>query len=264
LSLGISLLYLSILLVAPLAGLALYSARIPFAEWLSILGDARVHSAFWVSLSCAFYAALINAVFGLIIAWSLARYAFPGKKIVDALIDLPFAIPTAVAGIALAVLFSQNGWIGQALAPWGIQIAFSQAGIVIALVFIGLPFVVRTVQPVILELESEIEEAAASLGANFGQTFIKVLWPAFAPALLTGATLAFARGLGEYATIIFISSNIPYETEIVPLLIVKKLLQFDYAGASAIGLIMLVLAFVLLFGVNFGQNWLKRRTGGSA
>ncbi|MDR0576223.1 MAG: sulfate ABC transporter permease subunit CysT [Candidatus Accumulibacter sp.] len=258
LTLGLSLTYLSLLLVIPLAALALYTARLSLPEYWAILADERVSSAFCVSFLSAGYAAVINGFFGFIIAWALTRYAFFGRKLIDALIDLPFAIPTAVAGISLAVMFSPNGILGKILMPLGIEIAFSKAGIVIALIFIGLPFVVRTVQPVIRELDREVEEAAMSLGANFAQRFFKVIFPSILPALLTGVALSFARGVGEYATIIFISSNMPYETEIVPLLIVKKLLQFDYVGASALGSAMLILAFLLLLVINLLQSWMKR------
>lgn len=257
LTLGLSLTYVTLLLVVPLAALTLYSAKLsPQAYW-DMLTDERVSSAFRISFLSAGYAAVINGFFGLVIAWSLTRYQFPGKKIIDALIDLPFAIPTAVAGISLAVMFSPNGILGKILLPLGFEVAFSKTGIVIALVFIGLPFVVRTVQPVIKELDREVEEAAISLGANFTQRFTKILFPSILPALLTGIALSFARGIGEYATIIFISSNMPYETEIVPLLIVKKLLQFDYIGASALGSAMLILAFILLLVINLLQTWMK-------
>jgi sulfate transport system permease protein len=259
LTLGLSLTYMSFLVFIPLCALILYAAHLSFEEYWAIIADERVTSAFAISFISTFYAAAFNFVFGLILAWVLTRYDFFGKKIIDALIDLPFAIPTAVAGISLAVIFSGNGIMGAFLEIFGIEIAFSKAGIVIALIFIGLPFVVRTVQPVIQELDKELEEAASSLGANFYQIFRKVIFPSLFPALLTGFALAFARGLGEYGSIIFISSNMPYETEIVPLLIVKKLLQFDYRGASAIGVTMLVCAFVLLLCINFLQVYAKRR-----
>jgi sulfate transport system permease protein len=252
---------MSLLVFFPLGALVIYSAKLSFPEYWAILADERVTSAFRISFLSAAYAAAIDGFFGLIIAWSLTRYSFPGKNFLDALIDLPFAIPTAVAGISLAVMFSANGLLGKLLAPLGIEIAFSKAGIVIALIFIGLPFVVRTVEPVIKELDREVEEAAISLGANFTQLFFKVLFPSILPALLTGVALSFARGIGEYATIIFISSNMPYETEIVPLLIVKKLLQFDYVGAAVLGTAMLILAFALLLIINLLQSWMKHRRG---
>jgi sulfate transport system permease protein len=259
LTLGLSLTYMSLLIFIPLSALVIYSLHLSFADFWAIISDERVMTSFAISFSSTFYAALFNFVFGLILAWVLARYNFFGKRVIDALIDLPFAIPTAVAGIALAYIFSGNGVLGAFLQNFGVDIAFSKAGIVIALIFIGLPFVVRTVQPVIAELDKEVEEAASSLGANFYQIFRKVIFPSLRPALFTGFALAFARGLGEYGSIIFISSNMPYETEIVPLLIVKKLLQFDYRGASAIGVTMLVCAFLLLLCINFLQTYARRR-----
>jgi sulfate/thiosulfate transport system permease protein len=258
LSLGLSLSYMSFLILIPISALLVYAAKIPPAEYFKIILDERVIAAFKVSFSSAIAAALLNFVFGFIIAWILARHNFFGKKIVDACIDLPFAIPTAVAGISLAMVFSSNGFMGKFLSLFNISLEYSRAGIVIALVFIGLPFVVRTVQPVIEELDSGVEEAAASLGANFFQTFFKVIFPSVLPALITGAAMAFARGLGEYGSVIFISSNMPYESEIVPLLIIKKLMQFDYAGASAIGATMLAIAFVMLFITNLLQNYMVK------
>jgi sulfate transport system permease protein len=259
LTLGLSVTYMSLLIFIPLSALILYAARLSFQDFWDLIVNERVLSAFKISFVSTFWAAAFNFVFGLIIAWVLARYSFFGKRVIDALIDLPFAIPTAVAGIALSYIFSPNGILGSLLQKAGIGIAYSKAGIVIALIFIGLPFVVRTVQPVIAELDRELEEAAASLGANFYQIFFKVIFPSIFPALLTGFALAFARGLGEYGSIIFISSNMPYESEIVPLLIVKKLLQFDYQGASAIGVTMLACAFILLLLINFLQVYAKRR-----
>jgi sulfate transport system permease protein len=259
LTLGLSMTYMALLIFIPLSALVLYAARIPVRDFWALILDERILSAFKISFLSTFIAAAINVVFGLILAWVLTRYQFWGKKIIDALIDLPFAIPTAVAGISLAVIFSPRGIIGGFMQRFGIDISYSKAGIVIALIFTGLPFVVRTVQPVIAELDAELEEAAASLGANFYQIFGRVIFPALFPPLLTGFALAFARGLGEYGSIIFISSNMPYETEIVPLLIVKKLLQFDYRGASAIGVTMLVCAFVLLFLINLLQVYTKKR-----
>ena len=256
LSLGLSLSYISFLILIPISALVIYAAKIPPAEYFKIISDERVIAAFKVSFSSAIAAALLNFVFGFIIAWILARHNFFGKKIVDACIDLPFAIPTAVAGISLAMVFSLNGFMGKFLSLFNISLEYSRAGIVIALVFIGLPFVVRTVQPVIEELDSGVEEAAASLGANFFQIFFKVIFPSVLPALITGAAMAFARGLGEYGSVIFISSNMPYESEIVPLLIIKKLMQFDYAGASAIGATMLIIAFIMLFITNILQNYM--------
>jgi sulfate transport system permease protein len=259
LTLGLSMTYMTLLVFIPLSALILYAAHLSFADFWAIIADDRVLSAFKISFLSTFIAAAFNFVFGLIIAWVLTRYNFFGKKVIDALIDLPFAIPTAVAGISLATIFSPKGIIGSVLKIFGIDISYSRTGIIIAIIFIGMPFVVRTVQPVIEELDKELEEAASSLGANFFQVFGKVIFPSLLPALLTGFALAFARGLGEYGSIIFISSNMPYETEIVPLLIVKQLLQFNYRGASAIGVTMLVCAFVLLLFINILQVYTKRR-----
>jgi sulfate transport system permease protein len=259
LTLGLSLTYMTLLIFIPLSALVLYSARMPIKDFWKVLSDPRVISAFSISFSSALLAALFNFFFGLVIAWILTRYNFPGKRLIDAFIDLPFAIPTSVAGISLATIFSPQGYLGAFLGRFGISLGFSKAGIVIAMIFIGLPFVVRTVQPVIEELDRSIEEAAASLGANYYQTFTRTIFPSIFPALVTGATMAFARGLGEYGSIIFISSNMPYESEIVPLLIIKKLMQFDYVGASAIGVMMLVIAFIMLFITNLLQAYAKRR-----
>ena len=260
LSLGLSVSYMTLLILIPLSALMLYAAKLPPREFWGIIANERTLAAFRVSLLSSFWAAGINFVFGLLIAWVLSRYDFFGRRIVDALIDLPFAIPTAVAGITLAFVFSPNGILGGPLKKIGLDLSYSKAGMVIALVFIGLPFVVRTVQPVIAELDRELEEAAASLGAGFYQIFSRVIFPSIFPALLTGFAMAFARGLGEYGSIIFISGNMPYESEIVPLLIVKKLLQFDYRGASVIGFTMLVCAFTLLFLINLLQNRMKKRS----
>jgi sulfate transport system permease protein len=258
LTLGLSLTYMCLLVLIPLCALVLYSSKLTLSQFWEIVTHGRVLAAFKVSFSATFLAAFINAVFGLIIAWILTRYDFFGKKIIDAIIDLPFAIPTAVAGIALSAIFASNGLIGSLFEPLGIKISYSHTGVVLALVFIGLPFVVRTVQPVLEELDVEVEEAATSLGANFFHVFFRVIFPAVYPALLTGFALAFARGLGEYGSIIFISSNMPYETEIVPLLIFIKIMAVDYKGASAIGVIMLVCTFILLFLINFLQSFAKR------
>jgi sulfate transport system permease protein len=261
LSLGLSLSYISFLILIPISALVIYAAKIPLEDYFKIILDERVIAAFKISFFSAIVAALINFVFGFFIAWILSRYDFFGKKIVDACIDLPFAIPTAVAGISLATVFSPNGFLGKLLLLFNISLGYSTAGIVIALVFIGFPFVVRTVQPVIEELDSGVEEAAASLGANYFQIFFKVIFPSVLPALITGTAMAFARGLGEYGSVIFISSNMPYQSEIVPLLIIKKLMQFDYAGASAIGATMLAIAFIMLLITNLLQNYmLKGRT----
>ncbi|MCL2260621.1 MAG: sulfate ABC transporter permease subunit CysT [Fibromonadales bacterium] len=254
LSLGLSLSYMSFLILIPISALIIYAAKISPEEYFNIITDARVISAFKVSFISAIAAAMLNFVFGFILAWILAKYDFFGKKIVDACIDLPFAIPTAVAGISLAMVFSPKGFIGSFLSLFNVSLEYSRVGIVVALVFIGLPFVVRTVQPVIEELDNSVEEAAASLGANYFQIFFKVIFPSVLPALITGAAMAFSRGLGEYGSVIFISSNMPYESEIVPLLIIKKLMQFDYVGASAIGATMLVIAFIMLFITNYLQS----------
>jgi sulfate transport system permease protein len=259
LTLGLSLTYMTLLIFIPLSALVLYAAKISFADFAAIVFNERTAAAFKVSFASSFFAAAFNFFAGLIIAWVLTRYRFWGRKLLDALIDLPFAIPTAVAGISLATIFSGNGIIGSFLEKFGVNIAYSKGGIVIALIFIGFPFVVRTVQPVIEELDKEVEEAAGSLGADFYQIFIRVIFPSLFPALITGFALAFARGLGEYGSIIFISSNMPYESEIVPLLIVKQLLQFNYEGASAIGASLLVCAFVMLLCVNILQNLMEKR-----
>jgi sulfate transport system permease protein len=260
LTLGISLTYMTLLIFIPLSALVLYAARMPPRTFAAVILDSRVLAAFKVSFLSALTAAGINFFFGLAIAWVLTRYRFWGKRIVDAFIDLPFAIPTAVAGISLATVFSTEGFLGGVLNRFGISIGFSKTGIVIALVFIGLPFVVRTVQPVLEAFDQELEEAAASLGAAYIQIFTRVIFPSLLPALVTGTAMAFARGLGEYGSIIFISSNMPYQSEIVPLLIIKKLMQFDYVGASVIGITMLAAAFVMLFITNILQNYTKKRS----
>lgn len=260
LTLGFTLAYLSVLVLVPFAALGLKASGVGWAGFVAILSDARVQAAFRVSFGTAFVAALLNGVFGLLVAWVLVRYAFPGKRIVDALVDLPFALPTAVAGIALTTLYAQNGPIGSLFAPLGWKIAFTPLGIVVALTFIGLPFVVRTVQPVLQELEKEVEEASASLGADRWQTFSKVILPTLFPPLLTGFALAFARAVGEYGSVVFISGNMPMKTEIVPLLIISRLEQYDYAGATAIAVLMLLASFFLLFLVNMLQSWSQART----
>jgi sulfate transport system permease protein len=260
LTLGFSLAYLGVLVLIPFAALVLKASGIGWAGFLDILSDARVQAAFRLSFGAAFVAASINAVFGLLVAWVLVRYAFPGKKIVDALVDLPFALPTAVAGIALTTLYAQSGPIGGLVEPLGLRLAFSPLGVVIALTFIGLPFVVRTVQPVLQELEKEVEEAASSLGASRLQTFSRVILPALVPSLLTGFALAFARAVGEYGSVVFISGNMPMRTEIVPLLIVSKLEQYDYVGATATAVLMLAVSFALLLLINLLQGWSQGRT----
>ena len=264
LTLGFSLAYLTLIILIPLAGLVWRSASLSGSEFLAILADERTLNALKVSFGTAFLAALINVVFGVIVAWVIVRYEFPGRRIVDAVVDLPFALPTAVAGIALAALYAPNGWVGQILNVFGIKAAFNPTGIVIALVFIGLPFVVRTVQPIMEEIDREVEEAAATLGANRFQTVFRVLLPGLAPAILTGFALAFARGVGEYGSVIFIAGNIPYVSEIAPLLIVIRLEEFNYGAATAIATIMLALSFAMLLVINLIQAWSRRRYGHGA
>lgn len=261
LTLGFSLAYLTLIILIPLAALVWRSASLSGAEFLGILTDQRTLNALKISFGTALIAALINVVFGVIVAWVIVRYEFPGRRIIDAVVDLPFALPTAVAGIALAALYAPNGWIGQVLNLIGIKAAFNPTGIVIALVFIGLPFVVRTVQPIMEEIDREVEEAAATLGANRFQTLCRVLLPGLAPAILTGFALAFARGVGEYGSVIFIAGNIPYVSEIAPLLIVIRLEEFNYAAATAIASIMLGLSFAMLLVINLIQAWSRRRYG---
>jgi sulfate transport system permease protein len=260
-ALGCTIVYLSLVVLMPLSALALKTLQLTPARILALLDSPRVLAAFRVSLGCAFAAALTAGVLGLIVAWVMVRHDFPGRKILDALIDLPFALPTAVAGIVLTTLYSPKGWLGQWFAPWGIKIAFTPLGIVMALVFIGLPFVVRTVQPVLQELDPALEEAAASLGAGRGHAFRRVVLPNILPALLTGFALAFARGVGEYGSVIFIAGNMPMRSEIVPLLIVTQLQQFDYGSATAIALAMLAVSFTLLLLINLLQVWTRRNTG---
>ncbi|MBI5155181.1 sulfate ABC transporter permease subunit CysT [Candidatus Poribacteria bacterium] len=260
LTLGYSLTYLGLLVLIPLGGLAAKAMDLSVAEFVKTITSPRVVAAFRLSFGAALLAATINAVFGLVTAWVLERYRFPGRRLADALVDLPFALPTAVAGIALTAVYAPNGWIGRHLEPLGIQAAYSRLGVVIALVFIGLPFVVRTVQPVIADIEPEAEEAAAALGASRPQTLRRVILPALGPAVLTGFALSFARGVGEYGSVVFISGNMPLRTEIVPLLIVTKLEQYDYAGATAVALVMLVASFGLLLGINLLQWWLRGRS----
>ncbi len=259
LALGFTVLYLSLVVLIPLSSTFLKSATLGWSAFYSTITEARVIASYRLSFGAAFIAALINGVFGLLVAWVLVRYAFPGKRLVDALVDLPFALPTAVAGIALAAVYAPNGWIGRWFDVYGIKIAFTPVGVVIALTFIGLPFVVRTVQPVLEDLNVELEEAAMSLSATRWQTFTRVILPSIWPALLTGIALAFARAVGEYGSVIFIAGNIPMVSEITPLLIITKLEQYDYAGATALAVFMLVVSFVLLLAVNFLQWWLRKR-----
>lgn len=259
LTLGFTLFYLSLIVLIPLAGLFVKTSALTWDQFWLAVADPRTVASYQLTFGLSFVAALINAFFGVIIAWVLVRYSFPGRKFVDALVDLPFALPTAVAGIALTAVFSVNGWLGQYLEPLGIKVAFTPLGVLVALTFIGLPFVVRTVQPVLQDLEKEIEEAAASLGATRWKTIAKVIFPEVFPALLTGFTSAFARALGEYGSVVFISGNMPMRTEITPLLIITKLEQYDYAGAAAIAVVMLVASFVLLLIINGLQWWSGRR-----
>jgi sulfate/thiosulfate transport system permease protein len=258
LSLGITCTYLSLMVLLPLATVFVRTADLSWSAFWSTITDPRVMASYRVTFGASFLAALINTVFGLLVAWVLVRYRFPGRRLVDAMVDLPFALPTAVAGIALTTLYASNGWIGSYLDPLGIKISYTWLGITVALIFIGLPFVVRTVQPVLDDLEVEVEEAAASLGAQRWQTFTRVVFPTVAPALLTGFALAFARAVGEYGSVVFISGNMPMKTEIVPLLIITKLEQYDYAGATAVALVMLIASFVLLLAINVLQ-WAARR-----
>lgn len=261
LTLGYAIVYLSLLILIPLSAVFIKTLELSFADFWATVSDPRVVATYRVSFGISLLAASINAVFGLLLAWILVRYTFPGRKIVDALVDLPFALPTAVAGIALTALYAGNGWVGQFLEPLGFKVAFAPAGILVALVFIGLPFVVRTVQPVLEDMESELEEAASSLGANRFQTFFYVILPIVFPALLTGFALAFARAVGEYGSVIFIAGNIPYVSEITPLMIITKLEQYDYAGATAIASVMLIISFILLLAINGLQAWAAKRTG---
>ncbi|MGO4353684.1 sulfate ABC transporter permease subunit CysT [Rhizobium sp. RAF36] len=264
LALGLTLTWLTLLILIPLSGLAWRSSELGWEKFLSIALDPRTVNALRISFGGAFIAACINAVFGVILAWVLVRYRFPGKRIIDAMVDLPFALPTAVAGIALTTLYAPNGWVGQFLAPLGIKIAFTPAGIVVALIFVGLPFVVRTVQPVMEEIDKEVEEAAATLGANRFQTITRVLLPGLAPAVLTGFALAFARGVGEYGSVIFIAGNLPFKSEIAPLLIVIKLEEYNYAAATGIAALTLIISFIMLLVINLIQSWRRRRYGHGA
>jgi sulfate transport system permease protein len=261
LSLGYTIVYLSLIVLIPLSAVVIKSLSLtPEVFWHTITSP-RVLASYRLSFGTALIAGIFNAVFGMILAWVLVRYQFFGKKIIDALVDLPFALPTAVAGISLTALYSKNGWVGQYLEPLGIKVAFTPLGILIALIFIGIPFVVRTVQPILEDLESELEEAASSLGANRIQIFVKVLFPILLPALLTGFALAFARAVGEYGSVVFIAGNIPMVSEITPLIIITKLEQYDYAGATAIALTMLIISLILLLIINSLQAWTSKRSG---
>ncbi len=258
-TLGFTLSYLSVIVLVPLGALFLRAAGLDWAAFWTTISSPRVLASLRLSFGASALAALVNAVFGFLVAWVLVRYPFPGRKVVDALVDLPFALPTAVAGIALTAIYAPNGWMGRLLEPHGIKVAFTPAGVFVALTFIGLPFVVRTVQPILEDLDQELEEAAASLGASRWTTFRRVLLPALWPAVLTGFVLAFARALGEYGSVIFIAGNMPMKSEIVPLLIVTKLEQYDYAGAASIAVLMLVLAFSLMLVINVLQARLQGR-----
>ncbi len=255
---GFTLLYLSLIVLIPLAAIVYKTTSLTWDQFWHAVGDPRALAAYRLSFGASLIGAVINLVFGLLVAWVLVRYTFPGKRLVDMLVDLPFALPTAVAGISLTAVYAPNGWIGRYLEPLGIKAAFTPLGVVVALTFEGLPFVVRTVQPVLQDLEAEFEEAAASLGAGRLQIFARILLPSLVPPLLTGFTLAFARGVGEYGSVVFISGNMPMRTEIAPLLIVTKLEQYDYAGATAIALVMLAASFVLLLTINLLQAWTRR------
>ena len=258
LTLGYTVLYLGLIVLIPLAGTFWNTSALTWDQFWHVVTAPRVVASYRLSFGASFLAALINLFFGLLVAWVLVRYQFWGKRFVDALVDLPFALPTAVAGIALTAIYAPNGWVGHWLAPLGIKVAYTRLGVLVALTFIGLPFLVRTVQPVLEDFDREIEESAASLGANRWQTFWRVTLPMLRPALLTGFTLAFARALGEYGSVVFIAGNKPMKTEITPLLIITKLEEFDYSGATAIAVVMLVASFVLLLAINFLQWWSHR------
>jgi sulfate transport system permease protein len=257
-ALGYTALYLSLIVLIPLSAVLLKSASSGWAHFWEVVTSPRVVASYRLTLGASLIAALISAALGFLVAWVLVRYPFPGKAVVDALVDLPFALPTAVAGIALTSLYTENGWLGRYLTPLGIKIAFTPLGVIVALTFIGLPFVVRSVQPVLADVDAEVEEAAASLGATRWQVFRKVIFPLARPALLTGFALAFARALGEYGSVIFIAGNLPMRTEITPLLIVSKLEQYDYAGAAAIAVVMLVASFLMLLAINLLQRRTRR------
>ena len=259
LTMAFTLCYLCLIVIVPLLTLPARSASMTGDEFWQTITDPRVVASYRLSIGASFVAATVNAVFGLIVAWVLVRYSFPGRRIVDSLVDLPFALPTAVAGITLTAIYAPNGWMGRLLEPYGVKIAFTRVGVTLALVFIGLPFVVRTLQPVIEDLDAEVEEAATSLGATRLNVLTRVVLPYLYPAWLTGFALAFARAVGEYGSVVFISGNMPMQTEIAPLLIITKLEQFDYAGATAIALVMLLLSFTLLLAINMLQGWTARR-----
>ena len=261
LTLGYTLLYLSLIVLIPLAATFLKTTQVDLGTFWSTVTSPRVMASYRLTFGASLLAALVNLVFGFILAWVLVRYSFPARRLMDALVDLPFALPTAVAGIALTAIYSANGWIGRWLEALGVKVAFTPIGVWIALTFIGLPFVVRTVQPVLEDFDKELEEAASSLGASRWMTFWRIILPLLAPSLLTGFALAFARAVGEYGSVVFISGNMPMQTEITPLLIITKLEQYDYTGATAIAVVMLVISFVLLLGINVLQWWSTRRYG---
>lgn len=264
LTLGYTVFYLFLIVLIPLSALVLKTFTLTWDQFWSAVASPRVIASYQLTFGASFIAALVNAVFGLLVAWVLVRYPFPGKKLVDALVDLPFALPTAVAGISLTALLASNGWIGSLLEPHGIQLAFNRNGVAIALIFIGLPFVVRTVQPVLEDAEKELEEAATCLGASRWQTFRYVIFPTIGPALLTGFAMAFARGVGEYGSVIFIAGNMPMVSEITPLIIIGKLEQYDYAGATAVATVMLLASFAMLLMINALQSWQRQRSGAKA
>jgi sulfate/thiosulfate transport system permease protein len=260
-SLGFTITYLSLLVLVPLTALIIQSLSMDWSAYVHQMLSRRVLSSFSLSIGTSFVAACANGVIGLIIAWALVRYQFPGKRIIDSIVDLPFALPTAVAGIALTTLYAQNGWIGGLLDHFGVKVAYTPVGIIVALSFVGIPFVIRSVQPVLIDCQLEIEEAAKSLGASSVTIFRRILWPQIFPALVTGVSLSFARGLGEYGSVVFISGNMPFKTEIVPLLIMSKLEQFNYSSASAIALTFLVLSFLIMFGINLIQILYRKKYG---
>ena len=263
-TLGFTLAYLSLIVLIPLSALVFKTLNLTWEQFWHAVTAPRVVASYKLTFGASLIAALVNAIFGMLLAWVLVRYQFFGKKIIDALIDLPFALPTAVAGISLTALLAGNGWVGQYLEPLGIQLAFNRNGVLIALIFIGLPFVVRTVQPILEDIEKELEEAATCLGATRWQTFSRVIFPALAPALLTGFAMAFARAIGEYGSVIFIAGNMPMVSEITPLIIISKLEQYDYAGATAVALVMLCAAFVMLLIINGLQAWQRSRSGAAS
>ena len=262
LTLGYTMLYLSLVVLIPLSATFIRSFGLGWVHFWEVVTAPRVLASLRLSFGASLLAGLINAVFGLLVAWVLVRYTFPFKRLIDAMVDLPFALPTAVAGIALTALYAPNGWLGESLAHLGVKVAFTPLGVVVAMTFIGLPFVVRTLQPVLEDLDQEVEQAAATLGASARQTFARVIMPALWPALLTGFALSFARAVGEYGSVIFIAGNMPMKSEIAPLLIITKLEQYDYAGATAIAVVMLVMSFVLMLGINALQSWALSRHGG--